>query len=751
MEKIANFVYDKAKWIILFTSILSIVALASTFRFELDPDFMSLFSQGNPEAKIYADLNNKYQSGEPVSVLIEQEASLLTRNSLIEVFKLQEKVRSITGISQVQSYIPSEVWVEGQFVRVDEEFINNNYVILVNFIEDRYYFADESLSKDGTKGIITAILMPEVPSKEVVESLQSLVGEEENSFQLALAGDAVMKETLRHSIITVLLYIPPFAVGLILLVFIAVIRNLKLTILAMLPAAFAIMWSYGTILWSGQKLNLVTSAAPIFILVLGTVYGLHYVSHFIDNVRNGYANRRDLTVNTMRMVGMPLLLATITTMVGFASLTWTEMMPVRNLGMFATIGIGYAGFLALIFLPAVISRIKPPTIVSETEYTRLTKIVIAASRQRVLVAVIFVAIVGASAFFVPKIEIVSDHLMWFKEDSDAKQVYNKVADNFGGAFPLTGEIIADQDQANPFDAQFANSVLQMERELEGLPSIKSAFSVFDLVKTFNEMITGQDVYPEDPMILQEYISEANLKELDTWVSSDGYRMLIRTGELSTHDIARLEGFVEENNETIRLITGIPIIFEDMNKLVTQSQIRSLALAFGLILLVLLVFLRKLGAALAGLLPIMITVLGILGFLALSGINLHIVTAVLSAICIGVGIDYCIHVLSGIYYYRERGLSNRQSVNAALSVVSGPVLANALGITLGIYTLFFAPLKLYTDAGAVLCLAMLLSAMGALLLIPVFYTLRREGAPGLNNNMPHTHETEADLKHSNTIN
>jgi uncharacterized membrane protein YdfJ with MMPL/SSD domain len=50
----------------------------------------------------------------------------------------------------------------------------------------------------------------------------------------------------------------------------------------------------------------------------------------------------------------------------------------------------------------------------------------------------------------------------------------------------------------------------------------------------------------------------------------------------------------------------------------------------------------------------------------------------------------------------------------------------VGITIGLCTLFFAPLKLYTDVAAVLCIAMLLSAMGALLLIPQFYSMGRIG-------------------------
>jgi predicted RND superfamily exporter protein len=741
VERFANFVYDRAGLIIIATILLNVVALASVFRVELDTDFMRVFSQGNPKSATYNDLNDKYQNGEPVSILIESDSPLLSKESLLEVSRIHEEIRSIPGVSSVDGFLPSEVVQRGEFVTVDEGFITHNHDFLVDFVENRYYLAEQSLSTDGRKGILTASLSSQTPVGEVIRSLRALVAEEEG-FQMSLAGDAVIRDTLRHSIITVLLYLPPFAVLLILLVFVAVIRSVRLSILAMTPAGIAIFWTYGTILWSGQKLDVVTSAAPLFILVLGTAYGLHYVSHLNDNLRHTYSDRRRLTVETMRMVGTPIFLATVTTMVGFASLTWTEVLPIRNLGLFAAIGVGYAGLLALVFLPALLSRVSLPSKGQETRQNRLSWGVIVASRQRALIVVFFVAVVGGSAFYIPKIEIVSDQLMWFKEGSETRKIYDTVAEQFGGAFPLTGEIVSAQGQAALMDNEFAEDVLALERELEAQPNVRSAFSIFDLVRAFNTMLTGQDAYPQDPATLQEFSPRMGGEDLTAWIAPDGFRMMVRTGELGPEDIENLEGFVDDHSE-IRALTGMPVLFDEMNTLVTRSQVRSLGLAFALIFIVLLVTLRKWRAALAGLLPIVITVVGIMGFLAISGTNLNIVTAVLSAICIGVGVDYCIHIITAIYFFRERGQSNRQSVTSALSVVSGPVLANALGITLGISVLFFAPLKLYTDAAAVVCLAMILSSMGALLLVPIFYSARGGTGPKRVQLAAEAAETVAD--------
>jgi predicted RND superfamily exporter protein len=81
MERIANFVYSRARLIIAVVVVLNIVALASFFRFELDTDFLSLFTAGNPKAEEFDRLNEKYQIGEAISVLIEQDNSLLNKEN----------------------------------------------------------------------------------------------------------------------------------------------------------------------------------------------------------------------------------------------------------------------------------------------------------------------------------------------------------------------------------------------------------------------------------------------------------------------------------------------------------------------------------------------------------------------------------------------------------------------------------------------------------------------------------------------
>jgi len=717
MERIGNFVYARSRLILVLVVILNIIALASFIRFDLSTDFLNFFTSGNLRVGEYDRLNEKYQMGETVVVLIEQDESLLEEQHLQDVFRLQEDIEEMGGISRVQSFIPSEILVQGSTFDVDQKFIAYHSDILEDFIRDSF-LTGELLSSDESKGALIVTMELNAPAAEVMKSLEEMV-ESETALNLSLAGNEVIKSTLWHYLVTILLILPPCAIFLVLLVFFLILKDRKLTVMAIIPAGLAALWTLGTILWSGQELNLLTVLCPIFVIVIGSADGLHYVSHFIDNLSR-YSDRRQLTVETLRLVGMPMFLTTITTMAGFASLMWSDVAPMRQMGIFVSVGIAYAGLLSMFFLPAVLLRIKLPAAQPQAQPGGLVKFVLDCSRHRTRVIVAFAIVIGISAFSIPRLEVVSNQLMFFKQDSEIVQTFDRVEKYFGGALPLTGEIAAPRGLLTLRDHSFAEDVLDDERDLERLPGIHSVVSLFDIVGSASEEMTGQHGYPESPAVVDNILRHIDDEDLETWFSDDGLRMMIKIDDLDSVDIGLLDSFVAEHPE-ITVITGMPVLFDEMNRLVVQSQVRSLGLALVLIFIMLLVTIRKLRAALVALIPIVITIIAIMGMLAISRFNLNVVTANLSAIAIGVGVDYAIHLISGIYYFRERGHRGKESVDLALSTVGRPILANAFGLAIGLSVLFLSPLQIHLEVAAVMWVAMMVSSMAALLLIPLFYS------------------------------
>ncbi|MFC1991530.1 RND family transporter [Chloroflexota bacterium] len=718
MRRIARFCYTASIPIIIFVVIINIIALVSFFRFELDTDFLSFFTSGNLRAEEFDRLNEKYETGEVISILIEQDDSLLDKVSLQKVFKLQEEIEKLDGISQVESFLPSEIFTGSHVFQVDEKFIDRLTDILEDFIEENDFLTGQTLSADNSKAVIIANLEFNAVTGKVVESLEGIIQNEEN-WTLSLAGNEIIKETLWDYLTRIILILPPAAIFLVLVIFSLVLRSRKFTILAIIPAGLGALWTIGTIFWSGQELNILTIISPIFIIVMGAADGLHYTSHFIDNMSR-YSDRKQLTEETLDMVGMPIFLTTITTIAGFASLIWTKVPAMKQMGIFVSLGIGYAGLISLFFLPAVLSRVKLPSELPSARESNFSRLILATSRRKGLILVSFMAIAVISLFSIPRLEVVSNQLMFFKENSQIRQTFDKIEEYFGGALPLAAEIVANQGMDTLRDYRYAEDVLDTERELERLPGVESAFSLFDVVAAASEKVTGRSGYPENPGFIQRIILQLDKEDLKSWVSDDGLRMMIRTDDLESLNINELNQFITAHPE-IRLVTGMPVLFDEMNKLVVESQIRSLGLALALIFIMLLVTVRKVKAALVAMLPIVITIAAILSMLSITDFHLNILSATLSAIAVGVGVDYAIHLISGIYYFQKQGLGDTDSVDSALLSLSRPIMANALGLAIGLSVFYFSPLRIHMQIASIMWVAMVISSLGALLLIPLFYS------------------------------
>ncbi len=239
--------------------------------------------------------------------------------------------------------------------------------------------------------------------------------------------------------------------------------------------------------------------------------------------------------------------------------------------------------------------------------------------------------------------------------------------------------------------------------MEALSGVRSVVSV----ASFAEALTPDQV--------QAVLAGDFEIPMGSMVSDDGLRFTLLPGSFTTSD---LEGWVEyvEATPEVRTLTGLPIIWDEIARLVLDAQRVSILVAFGLVTVMLLIAYRRIRETLASLVPIGLTVATLLGFIAVSGIQLNLLTAVVSGIVIGVGIDYAIHFVAAIDYARPEGPGY---VLRALDASGPPIVANALGVAVGLTGLWLSPLAIHPQVSQIMWVSMLTAGATALLVIPAF--------------------------------
>jgi predicted RND superfamily exporter protein len=692
VDRIARVIVNHSRRILAATALVTLLALLMFFRMDFNGDVSSFVLEGNETGETFAALQEKYQASDPINVLVSlpEGESFRSQEGLTVLVQLRDDLSAIEGVDAVASVVPDENPLTGQ--PITAAMIQLAPPEAIGQLLDQSPVTALLLSEDERHTLI--MVAPEGEAVAVARRVDDVVAP--SGVELTFSGNPVVFASVVDLLSIFLLLIPPVVIVLLVGTFFATIGDRRLSALALIPAALGAVWTFGLIFALGNEIDIVTVIVPIFVIVMGSADGLHFVTHFQEEAANPDPVAR--VSSALSHVGVPMILTTISTAAGFLSLLATGVHPIQQLGLFTALGITFAGIISFFSLPALLSRL---TIEAKHHQAllgpRVTSGLKALVRTRTPALVITIGLLAFAAATLPQLDVNPDQLFFFKDDDPVRVAFQKTEDLFGGATPLIGEFVFDPAEgAAQLDALNAVST-----EFEALAGVREVFSVADVATSLppaqvDAVLAGEVTLPMGKM-----------------VSDDGLRFMLLPSGFTTEDLRSWLTFAEETPE-IRALTGMPVVWDEIARLVLRAQVVSLAVAFVMVVGMLALAYRRLRETLVALVPVALTVMVMLGFVAVSGIQLNLLTAVISGIVIGVGIDYAIHFIAAIDYAREDGDGY---VLRAIDRAGRPIVANALGIALALSALWLSPLKIHPQISMIMWVAMSTAAVTALVVIP----------------------------------
>jgi predicted RND superfamily exporter protein len=164
-------------------------------------------------------------------------------------------------------------------------------------------------------------------------------------------GDPVTLSTFTEAFRDACIKAALYAVLFIFLLLIVTFRSLVSTLLALAPLLVGTAWTFGLMYLFGIDLNLANSIFLPLILGAGVEYGIIVVQRW----RQGSCDSPEGSCPSSTGIGV--VLAGLSTTVGFGSLTISEHQGVHSLGLLTTIGSLSVLAAAVLFLPAVLQLI----------------------------------------------------------------------------------------------------------------------------------------------------------------------------------------------------------------------------------------------------------------------------------------------------------------------------------------------------------------------------------------------------------
>jgi len=594
MNRIASILVSRSKVVLAITGIITLVAIGFMFRLRFNADVGGFVTSGNEAGETWVALQEKYDTADPINVVagLPEGRSFLTKDGVLTLIDLRDRLALVPGVAAVGSAVPDVNPLTGEPVTAAMlSFVPEEQ--LQQFIAGNP-LADLLVSEDGRYAML--MVTPNGDGIDLARNLADLTPPQ--GVELTLSGNPVIFGSVLDNLGWFLLIIPPMVIALLVLVFYANIGDRRLAVLALIPAFLGSIWTFGMIAAVGVRIDIVTVIVPIFVIVMGSADGLHFVTHYQEAAEET-ADRVERVRSTLKDVGIPMILTTISTAAGFLSLLATTVSPIRQMGTFAAIGIVFAGIISFFSLPALLSRLNvEPHHRTAVLGPRVTAGLRAVVKRRWSAPAVVAVIAVFAVVYLPRLEVNTDQLFFFKDDDPVREAFEVTEEIFGGATPLMGEFVFDPTGGTE---QFT-AIQQVSRDFEALPGIRTVFSAADVAESFT------------PEQMAGLISGETRLPIGDMVSADGLRFMVLPGEFTTDDLQGWLAFADETPE-ITVFSGMPILWDEIARLVLRAQAVSLVAVFVLVAIMLLAAYRRVRETLASLVPIALTVAALLAFIA----------------------------------------------------------------------------------------------------------------------------------------
>lgn len=679
MKRYIDIIYKFQKPFLLLFVLINLIALYGVFHLNIETNF-DIFKIENSEYQQHMDtLQSEFPTSDQMIIMIKDITQSRDQISSFENYVAQlPHINYVKGI-QDASPLPFPIEIE-----------ELSSIKMVNGVE---------------YGIITIFPNSDFGFSDLKDIESQL---EENGLTYYMSGNQYMQNKIFDYLLYILLLIPPAALFILFNIFRVQMKSVRGTILSILPAGIAALWTLGFAGMLGNSISILTVLAPIFTIIIGSADGLHFISHVQEHLEDGYSMKDSLS-SSLKMIGIPMVITTITSVAGFISLMFMNTKAIYDLAIFSSIGITFAGIATWFIVPLINSFEKLDITKKKGGFSFNINFKLFWGIPSLAITAFLLVI---SVIFIPKISTEFNQLMMYKENTEVAKSFKEIMSVNGGTIPLFALI---ENGGDPLDTLVSDEINSFTNELENNKHISKVISINGIT----EMI--KDKLPIGATIDMNMLSQSEIyKEL---VSEHYSKIIIFPVDLSNATIESIDA-IAKNYKGINL-AGTQLTMYELNQNMITGQKISLVIAFIMVFASLLLSLKRILPSIIAMVPILVTTVFLFAFLGMSGISLNLFTTTLFSITIGVGIDYAIHFTSIFRSYKKEGLTSEQAVEKAYGFSSRPIIANALGFSIGLSVLMLSPLKVHYYISALMWISMILSSFLSLSLLPTLLKYTRK--------------------------
>jgi len=591
------------------------------------------------------------------------------------------------------------------------------------------------VSTDETSTLLAVKLRKGYDQRQLYHSLRSIAETYSGPERIYPFGHQVMNEEANLGIAHDATMLGPLALILMMAAIYLFFGSVRLTLSSMLMVIMSIIWTAGLMHYLGFPLSILSASMPAVLIVQGSSYAIHVIHRCNEEASRG--GEKDAIVEGVGEVSRALLLSAGMSMFGFATLVVFKILSIREFGICVATGVGFAALLSMVVLPSIMVLQKgvlsahPPgkSDALDKVLTRLTLISLTYSRP-ILIGVSLVIAVSIVGIFKMRTGVAPEEI--FPPDSRAREVVSLFLQKFHGPYTLNVMFTAER----PDGLKSPDTLKRIEKFqhfADGVPGVKYTHSLVDIIKRMNRILHEDnpqfDTVPEsEEMVAQLLLLHSLTNDPAQYESVVDYdlqrcRVAIMTTAIDSaelEDIYRsLAAYCEQHMDGALQADfgGRSMVWIAQNEYIIRGKIMNIITNVFPVLGMCALAFRSFRLGVVSILPLSVATLAAFGLMGHLGIRLDMATAVLTGICVGVGVDSAVHFISRL---RSESLYNGEVQAVLQRVMRGTgraIVFDATANALGFVTFIFSGFTPIRTLGLIVCFTMSSCLLLTLVLIP----------------------------------
>ncbi|MBE9504037.1 MAG: MMPL family transporter [Proteobacteria bacterium] len=737
-------------------AIISIILLAQFPKFQIDTDPENMLFAEEPARVTHHEMKKEFALHDSIVVGVVDDSNangVFTAKTLNNIAAISAEIMKIEGVIARDLISPTTTddiqggggtLVIEPLMRKDIKD-DRSALAIRDAAQSNPILKDMLVSADGKALTIAVPIEKKDESYRIASEIEEIIAKHRGNEEYHITGLPVAEDTFGVEMFKQMAISAPLAGLIIFLLMFYFFRRFSLITAPMIVAMMSIIWTMGLLIGMGYTVHIMSSMIPIFLMPIAVVDSIHILSEFYDEYQKTGERGKTFQV-VMDKLMTPMLYTSITSAVGFASLALTPIPPVKVFGSFVAFGIMSAWFVTITFIPAFVMLLPERFLKGfgqhEEKRDKLTVVKEAlghfSTKRSKWVIMITVFVLAVSAYGITLTVVNDNPVYWFNKGHKIRVADRVLNSHFGGTY-MAYLVLEGKEGGTMKSPDVMAYIEKLQKRILEIDVVGKTTSIVDVIKKIGfelrDKQKGSDVIPGSSEAIAQYLFlyemsgdpedlyhliDPDYKKANIWLH------LKRGDNIDMQGVIKeVDRFLAENPPPAEIktewagLTYINVVWQ--NKMV-EGMLSALMGSFVIVLIMMTILFRSLLWGLIAMVPLTVTITFIYGLVGFTGKSYDMPIAILSALTLGLSIDFAIHLIQRTRQIFAEKQDWKVTIDLLYEEPVRAIIRNAIVIAIGFTPLLLSPLAPYQTVGFFMAAIMAISGLATLAVLPALMTL-----------------------------